>query len=225
MKKIYIPKGQTVTYDSLETGRLVVNGCLKVTHSLKADSISGNGVIFAGTISADDIHAGEIEAAAVYCLRLAAKRVQAAEVFASESAAVSCYLAADYVASAHLTVALHDVGKIDGGEVSILTPKKRSLFRLLLASALRTAWASLTAPRKGEVMDAEYRQVNEPEKAPAPPAKKPNDAPEDEELARMVSLFQLVRDSGYTLKIIPNAPDEDAPEFGADSKRIDFPAA
>ncbi len=161
MKRIYIPKGQTVAYDALETECLVVEGCLKVTHSLKARAISGNGVIFAGTISADDIHAGEIEAAAVYCLRLAAKRVQAAEMFAAESAAVSCYLCADYVASGHLTVALHEVSKIDAAEVVVLPPRKRSLFRLLLASALRTAWISLTAPHEGEVMDAEYRLVEE----------------------------------------------------------------
>lgn len=155
MKKMYIPKGLTVTYDSLETEHLVVQGCLKVTHGLKAKTISGDGVILAGTISADDIRAREIETAAVYCLRLAAKRVQAAEVFASESAAVSCYLNADYVAADRLTVALHDTGKVDAREVIALTPKKRSLFRLLLASALRSLWMSLTAPRMEEVMEAE----------------------------------------------------------------------
>lgn len=104
MKKMYIPKGLTVTYDSLETEYLVVQGCLKATHGLKAKTIGGDGVIIAGTISADDICAREIEAAAVYCLRLAARRVQAAEVFASESAAVSCYLSADYVAADRLMV-------------------------------------------------------------------------------------------------------------------------
>ena len=132
MKTMYIPRGQTVAYDALETERLVVNGCLKVAHGLKAQAISGSGVILAGTISADDVCVREIEAASVYCLRLSAKRVQAAEVFASESAAVSCYLCADYVSADRLTVALHEVGKIDAREVAVLTPKKRSLFLSLI---------------------------------------------------------------------------------------------
>ena len=29
MKTVYIPKGETVNYDSLETEHLVVDGCLK----------------------------------------------------------------------------------------------------------------------------------------------------------------------------------------------------
>lgn len=220
MKTMYIPKGQTVAYDTLETERLVVNGCLKVAHGLKAQAISGSGVILAGTISADDICVREIEAASVYCLRLSAKRVQAAEVFASESAAVSCYLCADYVAADRLTAALHDVGKIDAREVIALPPKKRSLFRLLLASVLRAFWLSLTAPRPaGEVMDAEYRQIPE-----EPPAEKLVE-PRDEELERFVAIFKLLRSSGYTLKIIPGTPEENAPVFGFPAGRTDLPAA
>lgn len=220
MKTMYIPKGQTVAYDTLETERLVVNGCLKVAHGLKAQAISGSGVILAGTISADDICVREIEAASVYCLRLSAKRVQAAEVFASESAAVSCYLCADYVAADRLTAALHDVGKIDAREVITLPPKKRSLFRLLLASVLRSFWLSLTAPHPaGEVLDAEYRQIRE-----EPPAEKPVE-PRDEELERFVAIFKLLRSSGYTLKVIPGTPEENAPVFGFPAGHTDLPAA
>lgn len=220
MKTMYIPKGQTVAYDALETERLVVNGCLKVAHGLKAQTISGSGVILAGTISADDICVREIEATSVYCLRLSAKRVQAAEVFASESAAVSCYLCADYVSADRLTVTLHDVGKIDAREVITLPPKKRSLFQLLLASVLRSFWLSLTAPRPaGEVLDAEYRQIRE-----EPSAEKPVE-PRDEELERFVAIFKLLRSSGYTLKVIPGTPEENAPVFGFPAGRTDLPAA
>lgn len=237
MKTMYIPKGETVSYDTLETERLVVNGCLKVDHSLKARTISGAGVVIAGTVSADDIRLRELEAASVYCLRLAAKRVQAAEVFASESAAVSCYLCADYVASDRVTVALHDVGKVDAREVAVLTQKKRSLFRLLLASALRSVWLSLTAPRPGQVMDAEYCQVKRTEEPEASveassegaseqlalPTKETTDT--DFELNRIVSLFKLSREQGYTLRLIPGTPEENAPRFDFDTERIEFPAA
>ena len=44
MKTIYIPKGETVSYETLETDHLVVKGCLKVSYGLKAKTISGGGV-------------------------------------------------------------------------------------------------------------------------------------------------------------------------------------
>ena len=72
MKTVYIPKGETVRYETLETDRLVVKGCLKVTYGIKARSISGNGVITAGTVSADDICVGDLEATSVTCQRLIA---------------------------------------------------------------------------------------------------------------------------------------------------------
>lgn len=247
MKRVYIPKGQTVTYDSLETEHLVVKGCLNVTHGLKARTISGNGVISAGTISADDICARELEAAGIYCLRLTARRVQAAEVFASESAAVSCYLCADYVSADRLTVALHDVGKIDVREIISLRPKKRSLFRLLLVSGLRSLWLSLVATADtGEIIDAEYRQTEKENQIRArqsgfDPGSRDGGTGElsplagsrgyearggdDEELNRIIALFQLLRDSGYTLKIVPGTPEENAPVFNFTTERIDLPAA
>ena len=52
MKTVYIPKGETVRYETLETDRLVVKGCLKVTYGIKAKTISGGGMITAGTMSA-----------------------------------------------------------------------------------------------------------------------------------------------------------------------------
>ncbi|MCI8399281.1 MAG: hypothetical protein HFF90_07760 [Oscillibacter sp.] len=172
MKTICIPKGRTVAYDTLETEHLVVNGCLKVAHGLKAQTITGSGVILAGTISADGIRAREIEAAAVYCLRLNAKRVQAAEVMASESAVVSCYLCADYVATTRLTVGLYEVGEIDAAEVVNLPPVKRvHSFWMLLATLLRPFQVALSLLRSvfctGEVMDAEYQQMPDDSSRPA----------------------------------------------------------
>ena len=181
MKNLYIPKGQALNYDTLETEHLVVNGILNVAHGLKARTISGDGLVLAGTVSADDIRVRELEAASVYCLRLAAKRVQAAEVFASESAAVSCYLCADYVS--------------------------------------RSLWASMTTPREREVLDAEYRQVQE-----EPSAGKTED-PRDEELERIISIFKLLRNSGYTLKVIPGTPEDNAPAFNFLAERANLPAA
>lgn len=216
MKTVYIPKGETVSYETLETERLVVKGCLKVAYGIKAKTISGNGVIIAGTVSADDVRVDDLETASVTCQRLIAKRVQTPELFAFESAAVSCFLSSAYVAAGKLTVALSEVDEVKADEVIHLKPRKRSLFRLLLASALRSFWTSLTTrPQKAEVMDADFEPVKE----------QTDDEPVDEELNRFIGMFKLARESGYTLKIIPGTPEENTPVFNPEKGKIIRPAA
>ena len=216
MKTIYIPKGETVSYEALETERLVVKGCLKVAYGTKARTISGSGVIIAGTVSADDIRVDDLEAASVTCQRLIAKRVQTPELFAFESAAVSCFLSSAFVATGKLTVALSEIDEVKADEVIHLKPRKRSLFHLLLASALRSFWTSLTTrPQKAEVMDADFEPVKE---------QKDNESA-DEELNRFIGMFKLARESSYTLKIIPGTPEENAPVFNPEKGKIFRPAA
>ena len=214
MKTVYIPKGETVRYETLATDRLVVKGCLKVTYGIKARTISGGGMITAGTVSADDIRVDDLEAASVTCQRLIAKRVQTPELFAFESAAVSCFLSSAFVATGKLTVALSEIDEVKADEVIHLKPRKRSLFRLLLVSALRSFWTSLTArPVKREVMDVDFEPV------------KKDEEPVDEELNRFVGMFKLAGESGYTLKIIPGTPEKNAPVFGTGSGTDIRPAA
>ena len=50
MKTVYIPKGETVRYESLMTEHLVVHGCLQVSNGIKARTIAGQGTINAGSI-------------------------------------------------------------------------------------------------------------------------------------------------------------------------------
>lgn len=146
MKTIYIPKGETVCYESLATERVVVKGCLMVSGDIKARFITGGGAIYAGAVFADGIRVDDLDAASVTCQRLIAKRVQTQQLIASESAAVSCCLAASYVETGRLTVTVSEISEVTAEEVINLTPKKRSLFRLLLVSALRSFWLSLSAP-------------------------------------------------------------------------------
>ena len=212
MKTIYIPKGETVSYENLVTGRIVVHGCLKVLDGIKAKSITGSGVIYAGSVSADDIRVDDLESASVTCRRLIAKRVQTPQLIASESAAVSCYLASSYVETGKLMVAASEVCEVKADEIIHLTPKRRSLFRLLLVSVLRSLWTRLTIPAAHAVpVDAEWKPVVE-----VPEAEKPaEESPEknDPELSRLIALFKLLRESGYTLKILPGTPEENAPSF------------
>lgn len=133
MKTVYIPKGETVRYESLTTEHLVVHGCLEVAGGIKARTITGLGTISAGTIDADVIRVDDVEAGSIVCKRLLAKRVQSPEVYASESAAVSCFLSAAYVETGRLTVTLSEIDEVKAEEVVNLTPKKRTLFGTLLA--------------------------------------------------------------------------------------------
>lgn len=208
MKNIYIPKGKTVSYENLVTDHIVVKGCLKVLDGINAKSITGSGIIYAGSVSADDIRVDDLEAASVTCKRLIAKRVQTPQLIASESAAVSCYLASSYVETGKLTVAASEICEAKAEEIIHLTPKKRTLFGLLLASALRSLWTRLTVPAaQNSPVDAEWQPVAEkPVKEEAPKTKDP-------ELDRFVAMFNFLRDSGYTLKILPGTPEENAPVF------------
>ena len=127
MKTVYIPKGHTVCYESLETEHLVVEGCLKTTYGVKAKTITGGGVLSTGTTSADVICLDELETGSVFCRRLLARRVQTPELFASDSATVSCFLSAAYVETGKLTVAISETDEVKADEVIHLKPKKRGM--------------------------------------------------------------------------------------------------
>lgn len=213
MKTVYIPKGETVHYESLTTEHLVVHGRLHVTYGIKAQSITGSGVIDAGSINADTVCIDDVESGTVICKRLIAKRVQAPEVFASESAAVSCFLSAAYVETGKLTAAISEVDEVVAQEVVNLTPKKRTLFGTLFASMLRSFWTALTAPgQKAEVLDAEFVPAQEDHTETVqnegsaefsasdqsvPEVEEKQEDVVDEELNRIVGLFKLSREQGY----------------------------
>lgn len=242
MKTVYIPKGETVRYESLTTEHLVVHGCLEVTRGIKARTIAGSGTVRAGAVNADVIRVDDMDAGSIVCKRLLAKRVQSPEVYASESAAVSCFLAASYVETGKLTVTLSEVDEVNAAEVVNLTPKKRTLFGTLLASLLRSIWTALTVPGQKEptvvtdaceevpedVAEPVPEETQEPETEQAAPCEEENAAePEavDEELSRIVGIFKLAREQGYTLKLIPGTPEENAPVFDFENERILRPAA
>ncbi len=231
MKTIYIPKGETVHYEALETERLVVKGCLKVTGGIHAQSITGKGMLDAQTIYADSICVREIEAGSVICKKLIAQQVQTSEFIVSDGAVVSTFLSADYVKAGKLTVAVSEVDTMEADEVVNLHPKKRGMLRTLLLSSLLSLWLALTRPirRKkrnrrapeqnaakepatveeaGEALDRAADQAGTVDSVMAE-----NDLPStagDEELKRLVSSFLLLRDQGFTLRVLPGTPEENA---------------
>ena len=243
MKTVYIPKGETVRYESLTTEHLVVHGCLEVAAGgIKARTIAGSGTVRAGAVNADVIRVDDVDAGSIVCKRLLAKRVQSPEIYASESAAVSCFLAASYVETGKLTVTLSEIDEVNAAEVINLAPKKRTLFGTLLASLLRSFWTALTVHGQKEptvmtdaceevpedVTEPVPEETQEPEAEQAAPCEEENAAePEavDEELNRIVGIFKLAREQGYTLKLIPGTPEENAPVFDFENERIIRPAA
>ena len=221
MKTVYVPAGETVSYESLETERLVVMGCLKVTYGIKAKTISGSGVICAGSVEADDIRIDDVEASSVICKHFLAKRAKTPELFASESAAVSCFLSAAYVETGKLTVAISEVNEVKAEEIVHLSARERSLLGLLIASALRSFWTALTASPVRETASEEATEPEEENKEAAN-GEIVQEVPEvlDEELNRFVGMFKLLRESGYTLRVVPGTPEENAPTFDFESGHI-----
>jgi len=254
MKTIYVPKGETVTYESVVTENLIVHGCLNVTYSVQAKHICGNGTIHAGTIAADTIRASDLECSTITCEKLIAKRVSSAEVFASDSAVVSCFLSAAYVETGFLAVTISEINEVKAEQVVNLKPKKRGMLRLLFASSLKALWLSMVAPSVSEKGAAAAGPEPAPEPAPEPEesvkddnaklreeifksvreilaeqrkadASKPEQDQGDFELQRFVGMFKLCRESGYTLRLVPGTPEENAPVFDFDSEQINRPAA
>ena len=249
MKTVYIPAGATYNYETLATDNVIVHGHLHVTNGLKAKHISGRGFITAGEVSADIVDVTELECGTVICRRLLAQRVSCNEAIISEGAAVSRFFSANYVKAPSLTVAVSEIGEADADEIVHLTPKPRGMLLTLLLSMLRTFWLRLTASRPRGRGEAPHTDVPEKEPSDTPEdaelkaniakivqevlaqqaaekAACENDAndTDDFELQRMVSTFKLLRDKGYTLRILPGTPEEDAPVFDFAAERIQ-PAA
>ena len=154
-----------------------------------------------------------------------------------EGKRVSCFLSSAYVETGKLTVTLSEIDTVNAAEIINLTPKKRTLFGTLLASAFRSIWTVLTVPGQKElkatadvddnVREAVVEPVQEEKQesvaAQAAPCATEDIAepePADEELNRIVGIFKLAREQGYTLKLIPGTPEENAPVFDFEHERI-----
>ena len=242
MKKVFIPAGESRSYETLVTEHLVVDGHLNVVNGLKAKTISGTGVITAGEVSADVCHIGALETTTAIFRKLMARRVSAAEIFASDCACVTHFLSAAYVETGRLTVSVSEIDKVNADEI-ITLQKKHGMLGALVASSLRAFWLDLTAPID-DYMDAEFEPVDKSKDTSIDPAVQKeiartvrqilkeqekeasiSEPDEDFELKRVISTFKLLRDKGYTLRILPKTPEENAPVFDLEKKQIIRPAA
>ena len=247
MKTVYIPAGEAYHYETLVTDNVIIHGYLNVTNGLKAKRISGRGFLLAGEVSADTVDINELECGTVICRRLLAQRVSVNEAMISESAAVSRFFSANFVKAPSLTVAVSEIGEADVDEIVHLTLKPRGMLLTLLLSNLRTFWLRLTASRPQGRFEKPRTESEEPSDTPEDAETKANIAKivqevlaqqaaekaacendandaDDFELQRMVSTFKLLRSKGYTLRILPGTPEENAPVFDFAAESIQ-PAA
>ena len=253
MKKLFIPKGETRHYESVESGNIVVEGCLKVDGTVKARHISGHGVIAAGAVSARTVTAMDLEAAHIVAETLTAERVCAVEVHVSGAVEVSCRLEAQLVEAGKLTVAGCEIGELRCDDVINLPAKHRSLLGTLLASFFRSLWCSwfCRAPEDGkeQVMDAAWTPQGEkqPERAaqpeqaaPAAQAETPRadpdladhppvfgpsfqDLEDDFEFKRMAAMYRFHKGQGYYVRLFPVEQDAEQRPFPGEA--VVHPAA
>ena len=127
-----------------------------------------------------------------------------------------------------------------------LTSKPRGMLLTLLLSMLRTFWLRLTASRSRGKFEKPRTKAPKDETADTPEdtelkaniakvvqevlaqqaAEKAACADDvnDFELQRMIGTFKLLRSKGYTLRILPGTPEENAPVFDFAAESIQ-PAA
>ena len=216
MKTVYIPAGATYNYETLATGNVIVHGHLHVTNGLKAKHISGRGFITAGEVSADVVDVTELECGTVICRRLLAQRVSVNEAMISESAAVSRFFSANFAKAPSLTVAVSEIGEVDADEIVHLTPKPRT-------ESEEPSDTPEDAETKANIAKIVQEVLAQQAAEKAACENDANDT-DDFELQRMVSTFKLLRDKGYTLRILPGTPEENAPVFDFAAESIQ-PAA
>lgn len=255
MKSIYIPRGESRSYESIVTDYLVVDGCLQVTYGVEAKYISGRGVIVAGSVHGDVVSADEIETTTIVCEELLAKRVSASEIFASRGAVVTCFLTSAYVETPRLVTALCEINEVKAEKIIHLSGKGHSMLVTLILASLRTFWVKLTVPRgKSDApdtpeataervdqqdeevpeddaeADAMRRKIAETVREILAQQKKEKEqeqekSEEDFELKRIVGIFKLLRQQGYTLRIEPGTPEENAPLYDFEKGELTQSAA
>ena len=244
MKTVYIPAGATYNYETLVTDDVIVHGHLHVTNGLKAKHISGRGFITAGEVSADIVDVTELECGTVICRRLLAQRVSVNEAMISESAAVSRFFSANF---GRVYVAVAVKGWNESYPMYYERKTARGMILTLLLSMLRTFWLRLTASRPQGRFEKPRTEAEEPSDTPEDAETKANIAKivqevlaqqaaekaacendandaDDFELQRMIGTFKLLRSKGYTLRILPGTPEENAPVFDFAAESIQ-PAA
>ena len=143
MKKLYIPKGETLELSHLHTELIVVKGTLKVHSKLTAKSIQGDGVIEAAEIICDTIVADTVIAEITTAEKIAVKKLLVQDCRASEILATD-FIESLMVQANRISMTLSSIEVCEADEIINLPQKKRGMIGMLLVSW----WRSLLLPLK-----------------------------------------------------------------------------
>lgn len=166
MKKVYIPKGETVAHSELHTEILIVNGTLRVAGKLTAKSIQGKGTVEAQEVICDTCTLDTLTAQIVTAQKIAVKKLLVRDCRAGQIV-VTDFIEALTVRAKRLSMSLSAVEVCSVDEIITLPQKKRGMLGMLFAAW----WRCLFLPGKSTAKAAKPhtekpKQPTQPEVSP-----------------------------------------------------------
>lgn len=216
MKKVFIPAGQTVSYNTLNTDSVIVHGILCVSGKLIAKEIIGR-----GNVEADEIICDNLCVSCATANDMTARKIIAEKLFvqrecrASVQIAVRDYFSAEYVSTGTLTVSLSEIGSCDVDNV-IVVRQRGNLLGLLWASWWRGLYLNLFHRGKAKNHEVEESATSEPILAEMPiPATEGcmDESPNDDTINLMITVLTNLKDRGY--RVVRETPANERNRFAA----------
>jgi|GEM_PF-5172593 len=205
MKKVFVPKGETVSYNCLCTGRLVVKGVLRVSGKLEAKEIIGGGIIEAREIVCDDLRASCVTADFMTARRVAVDKLFVKFECRAQDIAVMDYASAGYMNAGKLSVTLSDIGACDADEIITLR-RKNSLLGLLWGSWWRSFFLELFHGGEKKARQDEKKAEDARKAEPSAPAgsviaaansQTAPIAPDDATIDMLIAVLTELQKQGY----------------------------
>ncbi|MDL2288142.1 hypothetical protein LJC32_02035 [Oscillospiraceae bacterium OttesenSCG-928-F05] len=203
MKTVYIPAGQSIVYSNLDINEAVVHGTLSVQGLLRAGKISGKGCVVADEICSGEIAVRDLRANKVVCERMAVDTASVSDCAASDAVTSAVHFEANTVKAAKLVVVQSTIETADVGETIVVSPKRRSMFGVIVRAAVRSWWISLARP--GTILK---------ETAPEASAEQETEEAQASDRAQydtLIDAIHMLKQSGIRVEITPiQEPPSDA---------------
>lgn len=196
MKKIYVPKGETVCLADLHTELVIVEGTLKVAGRLTAKQLQGHGYVEAEEILCDDSAVDTVKAQIVTAKRIIAKKLLVRDCRADEIA-VTDFFEALHVQAKRLSMTASKLEHCDADKVITLPQKKRGMLGMLFAAWWRSLWLPNKLPK------VETKAHN---KKAEQPVKKPNVSEQETEPTISEDFLDALIDRLETRGFVYDAP-------------------
>lgn len=144
MKKVYVPKGETVQFNELSTETVIVNGHLKVLGKLTAKRIQGKGTVEAIHVVSDTIAVDTLTVGHVTAQKIAVKKLLLASDCRAHEIVVTDFIEANHVQAHKLSMTLSSIEVCEADEIITLPQKRHGMLGMLFAAW----WRCLFLPGK-----------------------------------------------------------------------------